>query len=578
MAAFPVDYAEIRFFGDDTPITPEYNWNINQQPLSEFLNKYSSYDIYLNAGQTIPLNNYASWAALDNAGYIDWNLLAAYDKAYIELYTEKKGGANVNTNVIFTRGLEANLPSAQDGAFRFTTDTQRLYIDNSSQHLMINPDAVINITRSGTTFTMTKADGSTSTFSQKDSDTHYSAALITCASSTGKTNTAATNGSVYLNLIENDTVRSSNNIVGSGATTVVSDANGKITISSATYANASSSAAGLMSAADKTKLDGIAEGANKYTYTLPTATSTTLGGVKIGSNISVSSGTISLSSTNITNALGFTPAQATHTHAAADITSGTFTTDQIPALAAGKITSGTFAAARIPAATTSAKGGVIIGSNITVSSGTISITKDNVIAALGYTPPTADNDTKVTMSVDNTTAKVYVMGTTTTSGTITTAKYNAGIYMNMSAGASAGVLMGAAWNDYAEFRETTAKIEAGRVVVENGNDTLSLSTERLLGGANVVSDTYGFAIGETEQSQTPLAVSGRVLAYPCEPRETFSAGDPVCSGPNGTVSKMTREEVMMYPDRMIGTVSAIPDYEIWGSGNVKVNGRIWIKI
>ena len=59
-----------------------------------------------------------------------------------------------------------------------------------------------------------------------------------------------------------------------------------------TYSAATTSAAGLMSAADKTKLNGIATGANAYT--LPAATSSTLGGVKIGSNISVSSGTISV--------------------------------------------------------------------------------------------------------------------------------------------------------------------------------------------------------------------------------------------------------------------------------------------
>ena len=43
---------------------------------------------------------------------------------------------------------------------------------------------------------------------------------------------------------------------------------------------------------------------------IPTATSSTKGGVYIGNNISVSSGTISLSSTNVTNALGFTPADS----------------------------------------------------------------------------------------------------------------------------------------------------------------------------------------------------------------------------------------------------------------------------
>lgn len=42
-------------------------------------------------------------------------------------------------------------------------------------------------------------------------------------------------------------------------------------------------------------------------YTLPTATSSVLGGVKVGSNISVSSGTISLSKDNIVSALGYTP-------------------------------------------------------------------------------------------------------------------------------------------------------------------------------------------------------------------------------------------------------------------------------
>lgn len=47
-----------------------------------------------------------------------------------------------------------------------------------------------------------------------------------------------------------------------------------------TYSAATTSSAGLMSAADKTKLDGIASGANKYT--LPVATASALGGVRIG--------------------------------------------------------------------------------------------------------------------------------------------------------------------------------------------------------------------------------------------------------------------------------------------------------
>ena len=69
-----------------------------------------------------------------------------------------------------------------------------------------------------------------------------------------------------------------------------------------------------------------------------------------------------------------------------------------------------------------------------------------------------------------------------------------------------------------------------------------------------------------------------MLAYTYEDRNTYKAGDCVCAAPNGTVSKMTREEIINYPDRIIGTVSVIPDYETWGENNVKVNNRIWIRI
>lgn len=82
----------------------------------------------------------------------------------------------------------------------------------------------------------------------------------------------------------------------------------------ASKSNATTSTAGLMSAADKTKLDGIATGANKYT--LPTASSSTLGGVKTGSNITNSSGTISLTKDNVISALGYTPPTTNTTYSA----------------------------------------------------------------------------------------------------------------------------------------------------------------------------------------------------------------------------------------------------------------------
>lgn len=164
-------------------------------------------------------------------------------------------------------------------------------------------------------------------------------------------------------------------------------------------------------------------------------------------------------------------------------------------------------------------------------------------------------------------------------GTRSTAEPTSGEVQNCVFGAfRAGQVYGAVWNDYAEYRRTKKYVQPGYCVIETGKGDLIKSSKRLQPGANIVSDTFGFAIGETEQTKTPLAVSGRVLAYPYEDRDSYQAGDPVCSGPNGTISKMTREEVREYPERIIGTVSEIPDYEVWGTGNVKVNNRIWIKV
>lgn len=158
--------------------------------------------------------------------------------------------------------------------------------------------------------------------------------------------------------------------------------------------------------------------------------------------------------------------------------------------------------------------------------------------------------------------------------------YDYGMTFNIANGYLQGCtrVYAAVWNDYAEYRETKKEIEPGRVVIETGFGDLKLSTARLQPGANVVSDTYGFAIGETEKAKTPIAVSGRVLVYGYEDKNFYEPGDAVCTGPNGTVSKMTREEIIMYPERIVGTVSEIPDYDIWGEEDVPVNGRIWIKV
>lgn len=172
---------------------------------------------------------------------------------------------------------------------------------------------------------------------------------------------------------------------------------------------------------------------------------------------------------------------------------------------------------------------------------------------------------------DDTTSKLYVLGATQAGTT--------SVYRESSVYMQNNVLYGAAWNDYAEFRQGDT-LEPGKCVVEAGDDTLTLATGRMIPGASIVSDTFGFSIGETEKCKTPIAVSGRVLAYPYESREEFrkNIGRPVCSGPNGTVSIMTDEEYKEKGYCALGTISAVPDYEEWGTGNVKVNNRVWIHV
>lgn len=79
---------------------------------------------------------------------------------------------------------------------------------------------------------------------------------------------------------------------------------------------------------------------NNYTYTLPEATSSVLGGVKIGSNITVSSGTISLTKANVTAALGYTPPETdtNTTYSAGDgisLSGTTFSNSGVRAIATG---------------------------------------------------------------------------------------------------------------------------------------------------------------------------------------------------------------------------------------------------
>lgn len=124
-------------------------------------------------------------------------------------------------------------------------------------------------------------------------------------------------------------------------------------------------------------------GSSGGSYTLPTASSSTLGGVKIGSGLTINTSGVW----------------------SADVTSSTLTAYAKTADLSAVAKSGSYndltnkptipSAYTLPAASSSVMGGVKVGNNISVTSGTISVTKNNVTSALGYTPATT-NDTSLT--------------------------------------------------------------------------------------------------------------------------------------------------------------------------------------
>lgn len=92
-------------------------------------------------------------------------------------------------------------------------------------------------------------------------------------------------------------------VAGNNVTLTPDASNKKYTISATdtTYPTASASADGLMSKEDKAKLDGISAEANKYE--LPTASNIILGGIKVGTNLSIdTNGVLSAKDTTYDNA------------------------------------------------------------------------------------------------------------------------------------------------------------------------------------------------------------------------------------------------------------------------------------
>lgn len=362
--------------------------------------------------------------------------------------------------------------------------------------------------------------------------------------------------------------------------TIPTAINGKITVtpinvlttafqpkgSYAGTSTATTSAAGLMSSADKTKLDGIATGANAYS--LPLAASGTRGGIQVGytasgANLPVALSNekayVSLTKNAVTSALGYTPPTTNTTYNVATTSADglmsktdktrldtlasyltNYHDDYVDSLAeimaifdnypqgasvvdalSGKVdkvsgkglSTNDFTAAyktkldgiatgannySLPAATSSALGGVKIGSNITNSSGTISLTKANVTSALGYTPPTTDT----TYSAATTSAAGLMSAADKTkvdnAVTLSDAQTISGAKTFSSHIKTAENVMGTKYRTHDSY-------ETGVVYGTSGNEALTFAIQNPVTAFQIVYGTKPSAYASgTWQSVTPL--------------------------------------------------------------------------
>lgn len=217
------------------------------------------------------------------------------------------------------RGTQAEVSErpVSDGALLFATDTKKIYLDNGSRRVKMS--SLQDLSNYITSTQLSSAIGAEASARQKQDQLLEQAiddklgADDIVAGSNVQISHDEKSGHITISATDTKDTNTTYTLTKSGSTITLTGSDGsKTSVTDAdtntTYGVATSSANGLMSSTDKTKLDGIASGANKYT--LPPATSSVLGGVKTGANITNSSGTISLTKANVTSALGYTPPTA----------------------------------------------------------------------------------------------------------------------------------------------------------------------------------------------------------------------------------------------------------------------------
>ena len=307
--------------------------------------------------------------------------------------TNTGSAVSVNGSTNISLKLPSTIKASLSGNASTSTKATQ---DSAGQQ--INTTYIKGLSVSGKTITYTKGDGTTGTITTQDTDTHYTAKNIVGASATATANATSSNGSTYINLIENGAVRSTHKITGSGATTVTSDANGNIVISSTDTNTNTTYTAGTGMALSGTTFNhknsvtaGTAQGdASKTlswggTFTIPTVTYDAQGHITAKGTTTMTMPSNPNSDTKVTNTLNTTTKAYITGTTSSSTNTGTqiFDTGVYLDTTAGMLTATTFkgalsgnasTATKLATARTISLGGILSGSANFDGSGNITIT------------------------------------------------------------------------------------------------------------------------------------------------------------------------------------------------------------
>ena len=302
-----------------------------------------------------------------------------------------------------------------------------------------------------------------------------------------------------------------------------------VTPPNTTYGIATTSANGLMSSTDKSKLDGIDSGAQ----------------------------------VNVIETVKVNGTALTSSSKAVDITVPTKVSQLTDASSYAKTS-------------TSLSGYGIIDAKIDITTNKITLGENSIVPLTSQ-----DISGKANLSGADFTGVVTINPSTATESTsITTGALKVTGGIGATGNIWGAYVYNAVWNDLADCIpvDEDCTPEAGYCYCFDGTHYYKSNKYCANGIIGINSDTYGMNMGRKPNTkQMDIAVSGFVLAYV---DKEYKSGTPLTCTKNGKLTKIRLIDRILHPHKIVATYWKSEPNEEWGSETrkVKVNGRKWVKV